>query len=253
MNKLITIALLLLSISVIAQKKKGKEKQPEPVPVATEKPVVKDTVKQQPQPQANPLVDHFIRKYQLATRWSDEQMAKDALYDLIVEGAANDSIVYTMALSYFENRQYAPALLICKDLLPKDPKNINLLEISAASYEGLGLKDKALPNYESIFLLTNNVGVLYKMAALQYETKKYPEAITNLDIILTKPEVQTLKATFNDAQGKPKEYILKVSVLYLKGLIAQETDKIAARKYYTEALAIAPDFVPAKESLAKLK
>jgi hypothetical protein len=110
-----------------------------------------------------------------------------------------------------------------------------------------------LPSYESIYLQTSNVGVLYKMASLQYETKKYPEALTNLDIILTKPEAQTLKATFNDAQGKPKEYILKVSVLNLKGLIVQETDKVAAKKLFTEALALAPDFVAAKENLAKLK
>ncbi len=255
MNKIITLLLLVAAFSVTAQKKKGKDQKPAPVEQKpTAAPV--DTVKKvlpAPQQQTNPLVEHFIRKYQLATRWGDEAQARDALYDLIAENAVNDSIIYNLALSYFDARQYAPSLLVTRDLLSQNPKSINLLELSAASYEGLGLKEKALPSYESIYLLTSNVGVLYKMAALQYETKKYPEALTNLDIILTKPEAQTLKAAFNDAQGKSKEYILKVSVLNLKGLIMQETDKVAARKLYAEALAIAPDFVPAKENLAKLK
>jgi len=254
MKKIITLVLLIAALAANAQKKKSKDQKPveQTEQKTTSVPVAVDTTKKE-QPRANPLVEHFIRKYQLATRWGDEAEARDAVYDLIAENAVNDSIVYNLALSYFDSRQYAPALLVARDLLTQNPKSINLLELTGASYEGLGLKEKALPSYESIYLQTSNVGVLYKMAALQYETKKYPEALTNLDIILTKPETQTLKATFNDAQGKPKEYILKVSVLNLKGLIVQETDKVAARKLYTEALAIAPDFVPAKENLAKLK
>ena len=254
MKNLITLVFVIAALAVSAQKKKSKDQKPAEPPVeqkATTTPV--DTVKKEQPQQPNPLIEHFIRKYQLAIRWGDEAEARDAVYDLIAENAVNDSIIYNLALSYFDSRQYAPALLITRDLLTQNPKSINLLELQGASYEGLGLKDKALPSYESIYLQTSNVGVLYKMAALQFETKKYPEALTNLDIILSKPEAQTLKATFNDAQGKPKEYILKVSVLNLKGLIVQETDKVAARKLYTEALTLAPDFVPAKENLAKLK
>jgi tetratricopeptide (TPR) repeat protein len=251
MKKLGTFILLIAVLTVNAQKKKAKEqKAAEPVVEQKATEAAPDTVKKQ---QANPLIDHFVRKYQLAIRWGDEAEARDAIYDLIAENAVSDSIIYNLALSYYDSRQYAPALLVARDLLTQNPKSINLLELTGASYEGLGLKEKALPSYEAIYLQTSNVGVLYKMAALQFETKKYPEAITNLDIILTKPEALTLKASFNDAQGKPKEYALKVSVLNLKGLIVQETDKVAAKKIYAEALALAPDFVPAKENLAKLK
>lgn len=253
MKKLITLVFIVAAFAVSAQKKKAKEQKPAEPAVEQKAAQAVDTVKKQQAPQVNPLVEHFVRKYQLATRWGDESEARDAIYDLIAENAVNDSIIYNLALSYFDSRQYAPALLVTRDLLSQNPKSINLLELQGASYEGLGLKEKALPSYEAIYLQTSNVGVLYKMAALQFDTKKYPEAITNLDIILTKPEALTLKATFNDTQGKPKDYVLKVSVLNLKGLIVQETDKVAARKLYTEALALAPDFAPAKENLAKLK
>jgi Tfp pilus assembly protein PilF len=48
---------------------------------------------------------------------------------------------------------------------------------------------------------------------------------------------------------------MKVAVLNLKGLAVQEHlgDKEAAKKLFEEALAIAPDFVLAKQNLAKVK
>ena len=47
---------------------------------------------------------------------------------------------------------------------------------------------------------------------------------------------------------------MKVAVLNLKGLIKQDTgDKVTAKKIFAEALAISPDFIAAKENLAKIK
>jgi Tfp pilus assembly protein PilF len=63
-----------------------------------------------------------------------------------------------------------------------------------------------------------------------------------------------MKVSFNDAQSKPKEYPMKVAVLNLKGLIKQETgDNVTAKKIFAEALAISPDFIAAKQNLAKIK
>src|SRR4051812_761492 len=36
------------------------------------------------------LTQHFIRKYSLASQWNDFSIAKDALYDLIIENPGND-------------------------------------------------------------------------------------------------------------------------------------------------------------------
>ncbi|HEY5825493.1 MAG TPA: tetratricopeptide repeat protein, partial [Cyclobacteriaceae bacterium] len=212
----------------------------------------------QAQPQAesqvNPIYLHYVRKYSLATQWNDYEVAKNALYDMIIENPGNDSLLFTLAYYYYENQQYAPSLLINQELLARQPKNLNYLEMAAVSAESLGVKDKALQNYETLYLLSNNVNTLYKISFLQFDMKRYNEALTNVDILLSKPEINTLKVYYNDAAGKQKEYIMKVSVLNLKGLIMLENgDKPGARKLFEEALKLAPDFVLTKENLAKTK
>lgn len=206
------------------------------------------------QPRVNPLVEHFARKNALANRWNDLEQAKDALYDLIAENPANDSLIYVLSYYYYENRQYVSAALTAQDLLTNNPKNVNLLQLAASCYEALGLKDKALVNYELIYLQNSNTAVLYKMAVIQYDLKKFVECKTNADILMTKQDIDSMRVTLNDGQNKQKEYPIKASILNLKGLLAQQAnDKAAAKKAFEESLAVSPDFPLAKENLAKMK
>jgi tetratricopeptide (TPR) repeat protein len=145
-------------------------------------------------------------------------------------------------------------LLISQDLLGREPKNPQYLEMAGSSAQQLGVYDKALTFYESLYLLNNNIRTLYQIAFLQFQTKRYAECQTSIDILLGKPDVTTEKAVFDDAKGVPKEYPLKVSVLNLKGMLAlDQNDKAGAKKAFTEALALAPDFVMAKTNLEKTK
>lgn len=201
------------------------------------------------QPSTNP---HYLKKYAMAARWSDYAIARDVLYDMIVENPTNDSLIYTLAYYYYESQQYAPALLVSQDLLARAPKNTVYLELAAIAAEELGVYERALQHYESLYLVTNNVRTLYQIAFLQYNLKRYNESGANADLILNNPAAATEKVVFNDAQGQQKEYSMKVSILNLKGLIAMEKpDKEAARKSFNDALALAPDFLPAKENLVK--
>lgn len=203
----------------------------------------------------SPLTEHFYKKYVTALQWSDYDVAKDALYDLIVENPQNDSLIFSLAYFYYENEKFASAVLVSQPLLARNPKNIQALEISAIGYEMMGVPDRSLQNYESLYLLTNNLNTLYKMSFLQFDLKRFSECLATIDILMSKPELDTLKVVFNDVENKPKEYPMKVSVLNLKGLAVQEHfgDKAAAKKLFEEALAIAPDFVMAKQNLAKVK
>jgi len=208
----------------------------------------------QTQPQVDKLTEHFVRKNSLANRWNDADMARDALYDLIVEYPGNDSLIYALALEYYNSQKYISSVLIAQDLLARNPKNIEVLQMAASGFEALNLNDKALSNYESLYLQNNNSGALYKMAFLQYELKKYVESKTNVDILLTKPDIETMRVTLRDSENKQKEYPFKVSLLNLKGLLAQQAgDKAGAKKAFEESLALAPDFPLAKQNLAKLK
>ena len=242
---------------VTHKKKKGEEQrkmEAEPAAVtkpASAQPAKKDSVVQ---PQINPLTQHYARKYSAALQWNDNEVAKDALYDLIIENPGNDSLIFDLAVYYFQNQKSASAVLVSNVLLARNPKNAGALEIAAAGYDALGIADKSLQNYESLYLLNDNVATLYKMAFLQYQMKRYKESETSADIVLSRKEIETMKSSYTGSDGKPKEYPIKVAVLNLKGMLAlDQGDKVNAKKYFQQALTLAPDFMVAKENLAKIK
>jgi len=240
--------------SVLAQKKNKKEpvKEQPPAP-AQQQPAVSAPTQDTTQ-RIDILTQHFFRKYSVAVQWGDEQVAKDALYDLIIRNPGSDSLIYSLAVMYYQDQKYTSSLLVGMELLKRNPKDPGYLELSAASAESVGVIDRALQYYESLYLITGSTYTLYKIAFHQFDLKRYAESLTNADILLTKADLETIKVTFNDAQGKPKEYPMKVAVMNLRGLIKQETgDNVAAKKIFAEVLAISPDFLAAKENLAKLK
>lgn len=191
--------------------------------------------------------------YRTATKYSDYQAATNALYSLIAIEPQNDSLRFNLAYLYFDGQKYPQAVLAARDVLQLNPNHAGALEISAYAYETLGIPDQALSHFEKLYMITDNVETLYKMAFIQYDLKRYAESNTNVDILLDKPEIDNVKMTFNVSQDETKEYSLRVAVLNLKGLVLQEMgDTAGAKKAYNDALALAPDFVFAKENLAKL-
>jgi tetratricopeptide (TPR) repeat protein len=174
---------------------------------------------------------------------------------LIIENPQNDSLIYNLAYYYYENRKYVPAVLVSQQLLARNPKSEPALEISAVGYENMGVPDRALQSYESLYLLSNNIATLYKMAFLQYDLKRFTECLASIDILMANKEIDKVTVVFNTADNKQKEYSMKVSVLNLKGMAQLDHfgDKAVARKSFEEALVIAPDFLPAKQNLDKLK
>lgn len=259
MKKIIIVhVLLLLSASVVvAQTQKPAVTGAKPQTAKTQGTNASQGAKGQAgakQPPVNLMGEHFAKKYAVAARWNDFDVAKDAMYDLIIEYPSSDSLIYALAYYYYENQKYPSSVLVCRDLLARNPKSPPVLELTGLSFEALNIYDKALENYETLFLTTNNSSTLYKMAFLQYELKRYPESITNADILLSKQDVDTLKVVFNDTQNKPKEYPMKISLLNLKGLAYKDqADKENAKKFFEEALKAAPDFLPAKQNLAAIK
>ena len=194
------------------------------------------------------------RLYAFAMRYNDAAVAKQALYQQLAAQPQNDSILYNLALLYFDARQYASNVMVCLDLLKINPQNAGALEMSAISYENLGLPEKSLRAYEQLYLFNSNIEVLYKMAFMQYNLQKHNQSSTNIDILLSKPEIDELMLLFQIEDGTQKEFPMRVAILNLQGLVTQEMGDVdGARKYFVEALAIAPDFLFASENLAAMK
>lgn len=255
-----------IGLSAVAQKKKNdkpKEAAPAEQP-ATSKPAAgseataagtdsqsaeSDAMKQQ----VGGFFNHFINKYIVANRFGDYDVARDALYDLLVESPGNDSLFFTLGYLYYDNQKFTSAALVGQELLARNSKNPDALELTASSFESLGLKDRALQYFESLYLVSNSFPALYKTAFLQYDLKRYKESQASCDVMITKKEADELTVTYNTADNKTKDYPIRVAILNLQGMIARESgDKVAAKTYFEQALKAAPDFLQAKDNLTAL-
>ena len=192
-------------------------------------------------------------KYQKGVQYSDYEVAKNALYSLMALDPQNDSLKYTLAVFYLETNRFASATLVGLDMLSTSPDFTGAIEVCAVSYEQLGIKDKAAEYYEKLYLKTQNIPTLYKLAFLQYELQRFKESDANADIILESPVSDSLSVVYN-IEEEQKEFTFKVAILNLKGLILREQgDKEKASDFFKQALELAPDFTLARQNLDGLK
>ena len=195
----------------------------------------------------------FHNNYNLATRYNDVTAAKSALYSLINIDPQNDSLRVNLAYLYFDLKMYASTILVSMDILARNPQNIISLEMSAISYEQLGLKDKALTNYEQLYIITEEIQTLYKLTSIQYELNRFKECEVNLEILLAYPELDSKTVVFQLNDLEQKEFPLKAAILNLSGQIKKaQGDKAGAKKDFNSALEIDPEFIFATNNLTEL-
>lgn len=187
--------------------------------------------------------------YQLALRYNDRAMAKTKLYDLMVRNPEDLRYMEALASLYFDASQAASAALIALDLLEINDKNVGAKEIAAYSLEQLGALDRALPQYESLYLLTGDNFSLFKSGSLQYNLKRYAEAMNSVDMLIknAKPDE---KVGFPKEDGTTQEVSMKAAALNLKGLIyLDQNSKTEAKTAFNEAISLEPAFDQAKQNL----
>lgn len=189
--------------------------------------------------------------YQVAMRYSDLEMAKTKLYDLMIRNPENPRYMEALGNIYFDNSQFASAALVSLDLLQGNSKNIGALEIAAYSLEQLGALDRALPHFESLYLLTGDNFSLYKSAFLQYNLKRYEEALNSVNMLVKNAKADE-KIGFPKSQTETQEVSIKAAALNLKGLIyLDQNSKAEAKMAFNEAISLDANFVQAKENLKK--
>ena len=191
--------------------------------------------------------------YNRAIKYSDVNQAVNSLYNLCVMVPQDDSLLYQLAFLYFDQQNYVSAVMTLNDVVLLNPNNLGAKEMKAVSLDRLGAKDRALEEYESLYLKDNNIDYLYKVAFFQYELKRYKECITNINIMLEGTAADEKLLIFPDAENQQQEIPMRATLLNLRALVEQDQgNKEEARKYYNEALAVAPDFYLCKENLKKL-
>jgi len=194
---------------------------------------------------------HDQSAYQLAMRYNDFQSAKDKLFSLIIRNPEDLRYPELLGSLYFDNGMATSAALVALDILQVNDKSIGSLEIAAFSLEQLGALDRALPHFERLYLLTGDNFSLYKSAFIQYNLKKYQEAMNSVDMLSknTKPDD---KIGFPITQTETQEIGMKAAALNLKGMIyLDQGSKAEAKTAFEEAIQLEPNFNLAKENLKK--
>src|SRR5690606_32749674 len=183
-----------------------------------------------------------LRVYQNALKYSDIAVAKNALYNMMAIAPSNVSLLDSLAYLYFDYQQYASSLLVSRDILARNPNNLPALEISAISYENLGVYQQALAAYESLYLKLDNPYTLYKIATLQFDLARHTESKTSIDILLKNTDIDSLNVTLNEPNNQQKQIPMRAVLLAIQGLNNVElNDKEAAKLNFQEALKLAPD------------
>ncbi|MFY0652723.1 MAG: hypothetical protein JXQ96_11845 [Cyclobacteriaceae bacterium] len=190
--------------------------------------------------------------YGLATQFSDPDVTRVALYHLLMISPNKSGILDSLALEYYNNQKWISVALVTKENLKINPENELALELSAISYENLGIKDQSLAQYELLFLKNDNTPTLYRVAFLQYELKRYTESLASIEILLKRSDISEQKMLFPKADKSQQEVTMNAALLNLKGLISKAQGNIEkAKEFYLEALNASPGFELAQLNLSQ--
>lgn len=197
----------------------------------------------QTSPQETPEFKRNKQVFEMASMFNDAAVARTALYNMIAIDSKNPALLDSLALLYYEFQNFASAAIVTQAALRANPNNALMLELSAVCYESLGLPDRALSQYETLYLKQNNPLTLYKMAFLQMQVKHYVEVNTSADILLGKPELKDTKIVFPKSDETTQEVSMHAALYNLKGLVAKaQGDNATAKAMFDKALEVSPDF-----------
>ncbi len=191
--------------------------------------------------------------YNTAKIFNDPIVARTALYSLLAENPGNVALYDSLAILYLQYNQFASAALVAQQAMQINPQDMFAVEIAATSLDNLGAKDRALTNYEKLYLNNGDINTLYKISFLQFELKRFAESETSLDIIIGDPQSEERFIRFPTADGAGQDVSLKASAERVKAMILEEKGDIeGAKAKYLEVLEMQPGFQIIQQQLREM-
>ena len=191
--------------------------------------------------------------YKKAKSYNAPSVAINSLYKMIAIQPENVLLKDSLMREYLTISQWAPSYMNSREILAMQPNNLFALEVSCISLQNLGLKQQALNEYESLYLKSDRIDVLYTISFLQFELKNFTESLTNLDILINNSETEEMSVSVSKSDNSVQEVLIRAQLNYLKGLIYLEQSKNEdAKKYFNIALTISPDFQNAIDRLKSI-
>ena len=190
--------------------------------------------------------------YSKSKIYNDPTVSITALYKMISLQPENLNLLDTLLREYIGVSRWPSAYMVSREILSNNPENLFALEVSCIALQNLGLKQESLNEYESLYLKTDRDDVLYTISFLQYELKNYNESINNLNILLEKNSIDSIKVNVNMNGNMTQQIAMKSQLHYLKGIIYEEkNDNENAKIQFNKAINLSPDFESAIKKLEK--
>ena len=189
--------------------------------------------------------------YEKAKSYNDPNVAISALYNMVALQPENILLKDSLMREYLAISQWAPSYMISREILGIQPNNNFALEVSCVSLQNLGLKQEALNEYESLYLKTDRIDVLYTISFLQFELRNFNESLTNLDILISNNQTEEMTESVSKDENSRQEIAIRAQLNYLKGLIyIEQKNNLLAKQAFNTAIEIAPEF---QNAINKLK
>lgn len=244
---ILSLAILFIGFNAQAQKKKGGN-------MMTDATTVQPTDTTPPAPPPMSLQQYVglqQQVYKNAIQLGDINTALNAVHQILAIDNQN-TYIDTLAYLYFNGGSYYQAILLGSQILTTRPDNAGILEVVAVSQQKLGLAKESLESYDKLQSLAPSVYNLYNIATLQYALKRFGECGQTIDMIL-KAEDNMEKINITDNTGASQQVPIKAAALNMLGVMALELKQTdVAVKSFQEALKLVPEFVLAKNNLAKV-
>jgi len=194
--------------------------------------------------------DFDLQLYRKAITFGDYEVAKSALFNMIVKHPDSLNYLDSLVTLYFSLGQLPQCVFSGNEFLKKDTSSLSVREMVALSYSQLGKNKEALDIYEKMFHSTGNIYYAYQTAVQQYYLKRIGECNQMIDIIIKDPKSETDKIAISIDQSTQQQVPLKAAALNMRGIIFKElsmNDK--AKESFEQALQVMPDFSLAKGNI----
>tara|TARA_B100000902_G_C26901740_1_gene712440 strand:- start:88 stop:705 length:618 start_codon:yes stop_codon:yes gene_type:complete len=189
--------------------------------------------------------------YERAKSYNDPNVAISALYNMVALQPENVLLKDSLMREYLAISQWAPSYMISREIIGIQPNNNFALEVSCVSLQNLGLKQEALNEYESLYLRTDRIDVLYTISFLQFELGNFNESLTNLDILISNNQTEEMTVSVSKDENSRQDIAIRAQLNYLKGLIyIEQKNDLLAKQALNKAIEIAPEF---QNAISKLK
>ena len=194
----------------------------------------------------NDLKKHYEAYYEQMKSYGDVRGAINALTHLIVfepDQAKKDTLAYL----YANSSQYLQAVNVLG--AEKNTSDSDLaVEIKAVSLKSLNQPQLAVQQYDILFGRKPDIFLAYDLVDLNLQIGKTAEAKTYIDYGLSNATDKDMIPFYEG--NRPYQVQAKAAFTYQKGILhynENKTDVDGAVKIIDEAVAIAPDFLLAKQ------